>query len=404
MGFFGLAVLGLCCVSSVAAAADWPCWQGPNHDGKSPDKGLLKEWPKDGPKLVWQASGIGSGYSSVSVAGDKIYTAGDVGDKYIVSAFDMAGKPAFTIDVDKKWNGDHPGARSSPTIDEGKLYITSPGGVVGCYDAAKGTKIWTHTMEEFGGKVPHWGYAESVLIQGKMAIFTPGGKNCIVAVDKTTGAKIWASKGFDGGAQYGSCTPFTFEGTSCLAAGTGGGLVCVDATDGTVLWSNDFSKGNMANCPSPMYSDGYVVWANGYGKGAICMKLSKAGGKVTAEKAWDLREFDCHHGGYVIEGGYVYGNAGDGFICVDLKTGQKKWKEKSVGKGSLCLADGMLYLFGENGGQAALAVCSPDSLQEKGKVTVKGEGPSWAHPVVVGGRLYLRYDNNLYCYDVKAGA
>jgi outer membrane protein assembly factor BamB len=183
-----------------------------------------------------------------------------------------------------------------------------------------------------------------------------------------------------------------------IATGTDQGLVCVDARTGQTVWANAFSAGNTANCPTPVYSDGYVFWANGYGKGGVCVKL---GAGAQANEAWTTRSMDCHHGGYVIVDGHIYGNHGGGWVCLDLKTGQKKWENKAVGKGSVCWADGMLYLFGENGGQAALATCSPEGMQITGRVRVAGQGPSWAHPVVAGGRLYLRYDTNLYCFDVK---
>jgi outer membrane protein assembly factor BamB len=210
------------------------------------------------------------------------------------------------------------------------------------------------------------------------------------------------SKGFTAPPNYGSIMPFTFEGVPLLVAGTGGGLVCVDARTGEVQWSNSFCKGNVANCPTPAYADGYVFWSNGYGKGAICMKLKKVGNKVDADVAWTTKDMVCHHGGYIIDNGYIYGNHNAGWTCLELKTGQKKWSEKGVGKGSVTYADGMLYLFGENGGQAGLAAFTPEGMQMKGQLKVAGEGPSWAHPVVIGGRLYLRYDTNLYCFDVKA--
>ena len=153
--------------------------------------------------------------------------------------------------------------------------------------------------------------------------------------------------------------------------------------------------------PTPAYSDGHVFWANGYGKGGVCVKLE---GRGQASEAYTTREMECHHGGYIIENGYVYGNHSGGWTCLELRTGEKKWHERGVvGKGSLCWADGMLYLFSENDGKAALATCSPEGLEIKGQVKVDGEGPSWAHPVVIGGRLYLRYDTTLYCFDVKAG-
>jgi outer membrane protein assembly factor BamB len=178
--------------------------------------------------------------------------------------------------------------------------------------------------------------------------------------------------------------------------------VGVRAKDGKVLWSNPFSAGNTANCPTPIFSDGYVFWANGYGKGGICLKLTVNGDEATAQEAWRTGDMVCHHGGYIVHEGYIYGNNGGGWSCLDLKTGERKWGERGVGKGSVCFADGMLYLFGERGGAAGLATCSPAGMQMVGNFNVAGSRTSWAHPVVIGGRLYLRYDVNLYCFDVKA--
>jgi hypothetical protein len=183
-----------------------------------------------------------------------------------------------------------------------------------------------------------------------------------------------------------------------IAVGTGDGIVCVDARDGSLLWSNPWCAGNTANCPTPAVSDGYVFWANGYRKGGICMELIP--GRTSAKEAWTTRDMNCHHGGYIIHDGHIYGNHGSGWVCLDLRTGEKKWQEKAVGKGSISFADGMLYLFGESSGEIALTTCSPDGMEIKGRFSVEGDGPSWAHPVIIGGRMYLRYGDNLYCYDV----
>jgi outer membrane protein assembly factor BamB len=222
-----------------------------------------------------------------------------------------------------------------------------------------------------------------------------------MAFNKTTGETVWQSKGFKAGPEYSSCVPITHDGVPMIATGTRSGVVGVSAKTGDLLWKNGWSANNTANCPDPVYVDGYVFWANGYGKGGICLKLSKSDGKVSAREAWTTRDMDCHHGGYIVHEGHIYGNHKGGWSCLELKTGNQKWFERAVGKGSLCFADGMLYLFGERGGRAALATCSPDDMEVKGTVTVEGSGPSWAHPVVIGGRLYLRFDENLYCFDVK---
>ena len=394
---------GLLFWTSAARAldAEWPGWRGPNRDGKSPDKGLLKEWPPEGPRRVWQADGIGKGFSSVAVSGGMVYISGQVDRRLMISAFDLGGKAKWKIEHGPGRGGPE-GSRGTPVIDGGKLYLISGAGLVGCYAAPTGKRLWTREMKEFGGRSGGWGYAESVLIYEDWAIVKPGGKNCVAALNKATGETVWTSTGFSGGPEYSSCLAFVYEGKPLIVTGTRSGLVCFDAKSGVALWSNRWSAGNTANCPTPVYSDGYVFWANGYGRGGICMKLKADGDAVAADAAWTTRDMVCHHGGFVIHEGHIYGNHGGGWACLDLRTGEKKWSARGVGKGSLCFADGMLYLFGEGGGQMGLATCSPEGMEMKGRFSVKGRGPSWAHPVVIGGRLYLRYDDNLYCFDVQA--
>ncbi|MCY2992670.1 MAG: PQQ-binding-like beta-propeller repeat protein [Planctomycetota bacterium] len=384
----------------MAANPDWPGWRGKDRDGKSPDTGLLKEWPADGPKLLWKNDGIGTGFSSVAVTGGKVYITGDQDGKLMAFALDLDGQLLWKAECGKGRGGPD-GSRASPVIDGGKLYLIDGHGLIGCYDTKSGKEIWSRDAKEFGGSPGGWGYAESVLIYKDQAIVKPGGKNCIVTLNKTNGETGWQSTGFEAGPEYGSCIAVTFQGQPMIITGTNRGIVGVDANNGSLLWSNDWSAGNTANCPTPAYADGYVFWANGYGRGGICLKLKKEDGKVTADVAWTTKDMDCHHGGYVIHEGHIYGNHGGVWNCFELKSGEKKWSERAVGKGSLCFADGMLYLFSENAGQAGLATCSPASLELKGTFKVAGRGPSWAHPVVVGGRLYLRFDTNLYCFDVR---
>lgn len=395
-----LCVLTIMASLAAAAESEWSGWLGPNRNGKSLDTGLLKQWPDDGPKLLWQADDIGVGFSSVAVVAGKVYITGDKGDKLAISAFDLDGKPLWQADHDRARGGPE-GSRATPVIDKGNLYLLGGNGLVGCFNAANGEKKWSREAKEYGGSPGGWGYAESVLIYKNMAIFKPGGKSCIVALDKTNGETIWESTGFAAGPEYGSCIVVDFQGQTMIVTGTSKGIFAVDAKDGKMLWSNDWSADNTANCPTPSYADGHVFWSNGYGKGGVCLKLKKENGAVAADVAWTTKDLVCHHGGYVIDKGYIYGNHNGGWACLDLKTGEKKWDERAVGKGSLCFADDMLYLFSENGGQAGLANCSPEGLELSGKVKVDGNGPSWAHPVVVGGRLYLRYDTHLYCFAVK---
>ncbi len=398
---FGCSIIALTLSTAGAGAGtEWPGWRGANRDGKSDDTGLLKSWPTNGPALAWKATGLGQGFSSATVAGGAIFTSGIKGGHLYLIALGMDGAPKWSKDVEPGFVDDRPGSRSTPTYDNGSVYLETDLGKVGCYDAATGAEKWTRQLSEFGGKTPPWGFSESVLVTGDLAIATPGGTNCLVAFNRKTGATVWASEPF-GDAHYSSPILVQFEGVAMIINGTHAGLIAVDAKTGKKLWTNAFSAGNTANCPTPAYSDGYVFWANGYGKGGICLKLGVQDGKVTATEAWRTGDMVCHHGGYIIQDGYIYGNNGGGWACLDLKSGQKKWQEQAVGKGSICYADGMLYLFSENGGHVGFGAAVPTGFKLAGDFTVQGKGSSWAHPVIAGGRLYLRYDDSLYAYELS---
>jgi outer membrane protein assembly factor BamB len=387
-------------LSAARANTDWPGWLGPHRDGKSDDTGLLKSWPTNGPTLVWKATGMGQGFSSAIVAGGAIYTTGIKDGHLHLIALNMNGSPKWSKDIEPGFVDSTPGSRSTPVFDSGNIYIETDLGKVGCYDARTGAEKWTRKLSDFDGKAPGWGFSESVLLTGNLVIATPGGTNCIVALNKKTGATVWRSESF-APAHYSSPIFINYEDASMIVNGTAGGLIAVDAGTGQTLWTNKFSAGNTANCPTPAFSDGYVFWANGYGKGGICLKLDVKDGKIAATEVWRSGDMNCHLGGYIIQDGYIYGNNGNAWACLELKSGQKKWQEQAVGKGSICYADGMLYLFGEKDGRVGFGAASPTGFKLLGEFTVQGTGASWAHPVIAGGRLYLRYDDNLYAYDLK---
>jgi len=403
------------------ASPGWPQWHGPNRDGKSPDTGLLKSWPARGPTLLWEVKGVGQGFSTVSLGGGLIYTTGrkvasnpkdvpetgDVserpGKRLFMLAIDMQGKIKWDKDIGPAFWGKHVfmGSRGTPTYHEGKLYLLSGMGTLGCYDARTGMVKWKRNMREFGAKKPRWAYAESLMILGDWVIASPGGKAFMVALDKTTGKTVWKSGPF-GGAGYSSPIYVEYKGVPMIINGAAGGILGVHARTGKILWSNDFAAGNMANAPTPVFSDGYVFWSVGYGKGGICLRLSVDGDKVTAAEAWRTKEIRTQYGGYVILGDYIYGNNMYEWSCLELKTGKKMWGGKGVYKGAISTADGMLYLYGIKDGHVALAPATPKELKLTGEFNVAGNGPARAHPVIIGGRMYLRYDEHLYCFDVKA--
>ena len=253
---------------------------------------------------------------------------------------------------------------------------------------------------EMGGRVGGWKYAESVLILGKLAIVTPGGSNAIVALDKTSGKDVWKSDASIT-AGYSSCMTITEGASTIIVNGSQSGLLAVDAKTGKQVYMNKFASGNTANVPTPAYSDGYLFWAVGYGKGGICFKVTCSAGKWSFEEAWRSRDFDCHPGNYVVADGMVFGKGRGGLACVDLKTGKTKWKER-VGAGQVCWGDGMLYVVSDSGGRISLIDPTAQDARTKGKFSIAGSGRSWAYPVVIDGRLFLRYDTNLYCYNIKA--
>jgi outer membrane protein assembly factor BamB len=384
-------------------AGDWPGWLGPNRDGHSPDTGLLKQWPVGGPNLLWKVDTLGTGWSSPSVANDRVYITGVSEEKQMLLCFDLNGKTVWKVVQGPQCSHrNYPGARSTPTVDGARIYVTGGEGLVTCHKAATGEVLWKREMiSEMGGKVGAWRYAESVLILDQMAIVTPGGNNAIVALDKTTGQTVWKSD-VSGTAGYSSCIVLRGQGSTLVVNGSQSGLIAVDAKTGRKVWTNPFTP-NMANVPTPAYADGYLFWAVGYGKGAICFKVSQTGGTWNFEQAWTSKDLTCHPGNYVIAQGCVYGK-GRGLTCLDLKTGMKLWTVpwQEIGCGQVSWADGRLYVFGDENGKVSLVEPSAAGGRLVGKFQIEGTGKSWAYPVVTGGRLYLRYGTNLYCYNIKA--
>jgi outer membrane protein assembly factor BamB len=390
-------------MTSNAPAADWPTFLGPNRDGRSPDTGLLKQWPQEGPKLLWKVDRIGPGWSSVAVANGCVYTTGNEGEnQMLICLDDKTGKETWrAVQGPKSSHKKYEGARATPTVDNDRIYLTGGDGLMTCHSAKDGRLLWKKNLRsDFGGKVGSWQYSESVLILGKLAIITPGGPNAVVALDKMTGASVWKSNK-PATAGYSSLVPITLNNSTILVNGSQSGLIAVDAKTGKEIYRSPFAENNVANAPTPAYLDGYLFWAVGYNKGGICLKVTQAGGAWKFEDAWTTRDFACHPGNYVAANGCVYGKGKGALVCADLITGATKWQER-CGAGQVTWADGLLYSQSDSGGKLALVDPTAEGNRVKGSIQVAGTGNSWSHPVVINGRLYVRYDTNLYCYDVKA--
>jgi outer membrane protein assembly factor BamB len=394
---------------------DWPSFHGSAHDNISHETGLLKDWPQGGPPMVWKIRGIGEGHSSVSVANGKIFTAGSDGNTtYVFALNESDGQQAWKAKVGDNWKNDQggPGPRSTPTADGEAVYFVSPVGDLVALNAADGQELWrANYQKDFGGRPPGWGFSESLLVDGDNVICTPGGsRGAVIALNRKTGKQIWRSKDFKDAAAYAPPLPADIGGVHQIITYTESHVAGVDAKDGALLWSAD-RKGKTATIPTPVVKDNYVYVTSGYGVGCDLFKINANDGKFSVEPVYthdDNRNMVNHHGGVILIGDCVYGHSdgGTGWTCQDLVSGQIKWKNKNIGKGSIAYADGRFYLREENGrgSKIALIEASPEGYKEHGRFEQpEHSGKSaWPHPVIANGKLYLRDQDLLFCYDVKA--
>ena len=399
------AVIVLAGWALAASPPHWPQWRGPDRDNLSKETGLLKQWPDVGPPLAWKAKGIGRGYSTVSVAGGRIFTMGDSADASHVHALSLdGGKKLWSAKVGKP-GGDYPGTRSTPTVDGDRVYALGQHGDLVCLDAATGREHWRKSFtRDFNGRMMSgWGYAESVLVDGGKVVCTPGGGDgTIIALDARTGKTIWRTRDFTDSAAYCSIVPSEFGGVRQYVQMTDASVVGIAADDGKVLWRAP-RNGETAVISTPLVQGNMVFVSSGYGVGCNLFKVSSSGGKFRAEQVYANNEMENHHGGMVVVDDHVYGSSDPGILkCMELKTGKVVWHDRSVGKGSIAYADDHLYLRSESG-PVALVEATPQGYREKGTFEQpdRSRDAAWPQPVIVGGRLYLRDQDVLLCYDVK---
>ena len=391
--------------AAAAPVIDWPQWRGPSRDGLSRETGLLKQWPSSGPAKLWSVTGLGSGYGSLAIRGDRIYVQGTAGRDSMVFALNRAdGKPVWNAPLGRALDQDRGGGpRGTPAVEADLSWALSENGDLACLRNKDAHVVWNRNiLRDFGGSNPHWHISESPLIDGNKVIVTPGGREgCIVALDKTTGKNIWASRDLADSAGYASCIVADVGGIRAVMNLTADAGVGVRADDGKMLWRYEKPANGTANVATPVYSDGRVFYSSAYGTGGGLLSLSAQNGEVKSHEVYFTRDMQNHHGGVLLIDGFLYGFSNAILTCLEFATGRVVWKDRSVGKGSLTYADGNLYLLGENN-TAGFAEASSSGYKEKGRFTIPDQGrPSWAHPVVCGGRLYIRNQDMLTCYDVK---
>jgi outer membrane protein assembly factor BamB len=394
--------------SAGGATADWPQWQGPDRTGLSKETGLLQQWPPSGPPAVWSISGLGAGYGSVAVKGDRMFVqALHAAERTstVASLNRVDGKVVWRRSIGRgSYNDRGPGPRGTPTIDDDRLYVLTESGDLACLAIADGTIKWQRNiLADFGGRQIPWLIRESPLVDGGNVIVTPGGPRAgIAALDKMTGKTVWTSQQLSDEAGYASAIAADVQGVHVIMTLTGQAGVGVRASDGKLLWRHTPVANGTANVATPVFSDNKVFYTSGYGVGGALLGLTAQAGDVKAQQIYFTREMQNHHGGVVLVNGYLYGFNNSILTCLEFATGKMMWRDRSVGKGTLVYADGNLYVQSENN-VVGLVEATPTGYKEKGRFTIADQGfPSWAHPVVSGGRLYVRDQGMLTAYNIKA--
>jgi outer membrane protein assembly factor BamB len=404
-----LSLTVLLVTATTMLGADWPQWRGPDRTDVSKETGLWKKWPEEGPKRVWLYKEAGLGYAGPAIVGGKFFTMGTRDNEEVLLALDAnTGKELWVAKLgrilENNWGN---GPRGTPTVDGDHVFTLSGEGNLVCAQIADGKILWTTAMKDVGGKIPGWGYTESVVVDGDQVVCTPGGdQGTIAAFNKADGKVRWQSKDIKDKAQYASIIPATINGEKQYVQLTMESVFAVSPKDGALLWRVDF-PGKTAVIPTPIVKDNLVFVTAGYGVG--CKLIEIKPGNQAAE-VYANKVLKNHHGGVVLVGDHLYGHSdGVGWVCMEFKTGNQVWAERSkLGKGAVSCADGMLYCLDEGSGAVALVEASPKGWSEQSRfkldpqTTIRSpQGHIWTHPVIANGKLYLRDQDLIYCYDVK---
>jgi outer membrane protein assembly factor BamB len=405
LAFASAVVIATISLRAQSPSFDWPQWGGPDRNGVSKETGLLKQWPRAGPPLAWSAAMIGAGYGSVAVSGDRVFVQGLRNRQSVVTTLTRTNGAAGWVRIIGTGgeNDRGSGPRSTPTIDGDRLYALTENGDLACLRVADGTVVWQRNiLKEFGGHNIGWLISESPLVDGNLVIVTPGGRGAgMAALDKMTGKTVWVSKELSDEAGYASPVVADVQGVRTVMTLTSEAAVGVRASDGKLMWRYTPVANRTANITTPVYADNKVFFSSAYGTGGALLGLRAKGQEVSAQEIYFTREMQNHHGGVVLVNGYLYGFNNNILTCLEFATGKMVWRDRSVGKGSVSYADGHLYILGEDN-VVGLAEATPAGYREKGRFSIADQGwPSWSHPVVSGGRLYIRNQGTLASYDVR---
>ena len=388
-------------------------WRGPGRQGVYSDKNLLKVWPEKGPKLLLELNDIGNGYSSPVVYRQNIFVSGRKDTMDVISAYSVDGKKKWETAYGHAWMRSFPETRSTPTIENNRIYLVSGMGEVVCVDALSGKLLWkVDAQTDFKGEPHRWGIAESVAISDKAVFYVTGGEETsVIALDKANGKLLWKTKSLGGMRAYASSVVIEKAGLKMLLAQTANDLMAINVESGEIVWSFNlvqYHKGESgvgANTNTPLFDGNNIFVTSGYDHPAIMLNLAADGRSVSLK--WTNPDFDNHIGGVVKVGDSVYGsnwtnNTQGNWLCVDWNTGKTSYESKWFNKGPIIAADGMLYCYEEKSGNLALVKPTPEKFDVVSSFKVeKGAGPHWAHPAIYNGNLFVRHGESLMVYDLK---
>ncbi|TNF46336.1 MAG: alcohol dehydrogenase [Bacteroidetes bacterium] len=394
------------------SSAQFVQWRGPNRDGHFNETGLLKSWPEGGPQQILEVEKIGKGWSSPILVGDMIYTTGMIDTLDYLTALDMQGNIKWQVPYGRSWNKSFPDTRSTPTVEDERIYVQSGTGRLSCFERETGKEIWAVEVDrDFECEYHIWGNSETPLIVDDKVICTPGGpKTSVVAFDKMTGKLIWQSKSLGGQRAYASATIYQHNGFRYILAVIGTDLLAVVPETGEIAWSYKYHNPEKWDQPgliwtnTPIFKDDKIFITMGYDYNAKMIKMAPDGKSVS--EVFTDTIFDNHHHGVILTDGFLYGsnwtdNKRGKWVCMKWDTGEIMYETEWDTKGSMVMADGLLYCYNERG---SVGIVKPDpagfNVISEFKIT-KGAGPHWAHPFIADGKMLIRHGDVLMVYDIK---
>jgi outer membrane protein assembly factor BamB len=380
----------------------WTNFRGPKRDGKYDETTISTNWPAKGLPLIWKEP-LGVGHGSFSIADGKAYTMEQRRNQEVVAAYDPGtGRELWT----QKWNAEYTdstgdGPRATPTWDQGRLYALGATGELRCLDANTGAVIWGKNIlsDNRASNLP-WAMAASPLIVDDKVIVLPGGASgkSVVAYNKMTGAPVW--KVLDDQQAYVSPMLVELAGRRQIVVVSSWRVVGLVPENGSLLWSYKWDTDNGINVSQPIIVDKSRFFiSSGYGKGAALVEVKGSGNTYTATTVWENTNMKNKFNSSVLYNGYIYGLDEGILVCLDVNTGERKWKEGRYGYGQIILAGSHLIVTSDQGG-VALVKASPDKYTELARF-VALEGQTWNYPAIADGRLLVRNSNEMAAFDIS---